>query len=317
MRFGFAERLLRRPIGSTRTVFWKPDPDDRSKIVRSGRIQDTEDWPVRFPHVIVNQARVHDYLLEVMRESPSKLVPHYNLHATNVTSTGRRLSRDRHAAANGPDRQGQKETGPGALRRRLRWRTQQHQAVDRRALVGDVANHAWGVMDVLAGDRLSRRPAQVGDPLRERGDHPHHPREGGYLVRFYIDLGKLRPDQHLTTRGHVERASLIATANRIIHPYTLEVKNVVWWSVYEVGQRLCDKFDDVPLEEMSSRALPRVFIAGDAWSHAQRKGRARHERLHAGHVQSRLEARGRCCRARAHPRCCTRYSANGRRSPRC
>jgi len=37
----------------------------------------------------------------------------------------------------------------------------------------------------------------------------------------------------------------------------------VWWSVYEIGQRLCDKFDDVPQEVMQSR-FPRVFIAGDA-----------------------------------------------------
>ena len=32
---------------------------------------------------------------------------------------------------------------------------------------------------------------------------------------------------------------------------------------YQIGQRLCDKFDDVPVEDMRTR-LPRVFIAGDA-----------------------------------------------------
>jgi phenol 2-monooxygenase len=52
-------------------------------------------------------------------------------------------------------------------------------------------------------------------------------------------------------------------ANRILHPYTLEVKDVGWWSVYEIGQRLCDKFDDVLEAELATR-LPRVFIAGDA-----------------------------------------------------
>ena len=41
------------------------------------------------------------------------------------------------------------------------------------------------------------------------------------------------------------------------------MKEVAWWSVYEIGQRLCDKFDDVPEEEVATR-LPRVFIAGDA-----------------------------------------------------
>jgi phenol 2-monooxygenase len=41
------------------------------------------------------------------------------------------------------------------------------------------------------------------------------------------------------------------------------VKEVAWWSVYEIGQRLCDRFDDVPEAEVSTR-LPSVFIAGDA-----------------------------------------------------
>ena len=41
------------------------------------------------------------------------------------------------------------------------------------------------------------------------------------------------------------------------------MKEIPWWSVYEIGQRLCDKFDDVPEEQVRQR-LPRVFIAGDA-----------------------------------------------------
>ena len=41
------------------------------------------------------------------------------------------------------------------------------------------------------------------------------------------------------------------------------MKEVAWWSVYEIGQRLTDKFDDVPAAEVATR-LPRVFIAGDA-----------------------------------------------------
>jgi phenol 2-monooxygenase len=41
------------------------------------------------------------------------------------------------------------------------------------------------------------------------------------------------------------------------------VKEIAWWSVYEIGQRLCDKFDDVPEEKVAER-FPRVFIAGDA-----------------------------------------------------
>ena len=49
-----------------------------SSIVRSGRIQDIEDGLSEFPHVILNQARVHDFYLDVMRNSPSRLEPHYS-----------------------------------------------------------------------------------------------------------------------------------------------------------------------------------------------------------------------------------------------
>ncbi len=41
------------------------------------------------------------------------------------------------------------------------------------------------------------------------------------------------------------------------------MKEVAWWSVYEIGQRLCDRFDDVPAGG-GARRTPRVFIAGDA-----------------------------------------------------
>jgi phenol 2-monooxygenase len=49
----------------------------------------------------------------------------------------------------------------------------------------------------------------------------------------------------------------------VLHPYTFEVKEVVWFSIYEVGQRLADRFHDVPAELAGVR-LPRVFVAGDA-----------------------------------------------------
>ena len=261
--FGFAERLLKEAYWVNETVFWRPDPKDRTKIVRSGRIQDIEDGLSECPHVIVNQARVHDYLLEVMRESSTRLVPHYNLHVKNVevgdsgdypvTVTLQRME---------PDRQGQEETvraryvvGCDGARSSVR------QSIGR-SLVGDVANQAWGVMDVLAvTDFPDIRLKSVIHSANE-GNVLIIPREGGYLVRFYIELDKLNPDQHLTTKD-ITTDQLIAAANRIIHPYTLDVKDIAWWSVYEIGQRLCDKFDDVPQEEMKSR-FPRVFIAGDA-----------------------------------------------------
>ena len=56
---------------------------------------------------------------------------------------------------------------------------------------------------------------------------------------------------------------VIAAAQRVLRPYTLDVKDVAWFAVYQVGQRVTDRFDDVPAEQARSR-LPHVFIAGDA-----------------------------------------------------
>jgi FAD binding domain/Phenol hydroxylase, C-terminal dimerisation domain len=88
------------------------------------------------------------------------------------------------------------------------------------------------------------------------------PREGGYLVRLYVELDKLAVNERVAARN-IGIDQIIAAAQRIFHPYTLDVKEVAWWSVYEIGQRLCDRFDDLQPQEMATR-LPHVFIAGDA-----------------------------------------------------
>ena len=58
-----------------------------SSIVRHGRVQDTEDGLSEFPHVVLNQARVHDFYLELMRNSPSRLEPHYARRCWTSRST--------------------------------------------------------------------------------------------------------------------------------------------------------------------------------------------------------------------------------------
>ena len=75
--FGFSERVLKEACWINETTFWKPDPAQPENIVRSGWVQDTEDGLSEFPHVVLNQARVHDFYLDVMRKSPSRLEPHY------------------------------------------------------------------------------------------------------------------------------------------------------------------------------------------------------------------------------------------------
>ena len=266
--FGFSERVLREGCWITETTFWKPNSRQHDKIVRSGRVQDTEDGLSEFPHVVLNQARVHDFFLEVMRKSPAQMEPHYSrrllgLHIDHEsTSNGDSHPVTARLERLDPDYAGEMETikarylvGCDGARSTVRKNIG-------RSLQGDSANHAWGVMDVLAVTdfpdvRLKSLIQSAND-----GSIIVIPREGGYLFRLYIELEKLGVGERVSS-FNVSPDDLIAAARRILHPYAFEVKEVAWWSVYEIGQRLCDKFDDVPEKDVASR-LPRVFIAGDA-----------------------------------------------------
>src|SRR5246127_4491297 len=76
--FGFSERVLKESYWVNETSFWKPDPARPENIIRSRVIQDVEEGISEFPHVIFNQARVHDFFLELMRHSPKSLEPRYS-----------------------------------------------------------------------------------------------------------------------------------------------------------------------------------------------------------------------------------------------
>src|SRR5438045_4072947 len=82
--FGFSERVLKEACWINETRFWKPDDKQPAKITRSAWVQDVEDGLSEFPHVVLNQARVHDLYLDVMRRSAAKLEPHYGWRVVAV-----------------------------------------------------------------------------------------------------------------------------------------------------------------------------------------------------------------------------------------
>ncbi len=130
------------------------------------------------------------------------------------------------------------------------------------ALHGDSANRAWGVMDVLAVTDFPDIRLKSAIHSATEGNLLVIPREGGYLVRLYVELDELAEGERVD-RDAITADQLVAAARRILHPYTLEAHEIAWWSVYEIGQRLCDRFDDVSADEIDRRT-PHVFIAGDA-----------------------------------------------------
>ena len=82
--FGLGRRLINEAYWVNEVSFWRPDPEDRTRIMRTGRVQDTEEGLSEFPHVIVNQARMLAYLLEHMERSPSRLRPLYGLQVSDI-----------------------------------------------------------------------------------------------------------------------------------------------------------------------------------------------------------------------------------------
>ena len=265
--FGFSERVLKEACWINETTFWKPDPAKPGTIVRSGRVQDVEDGLSEFPHVVLNQARVHDFFLDVMRRSPARLEPHYARRLLDVRiDAGARF--EDHAVTATLERLDPshgKQQVETVKARYLVGCDGAHSTVRKaigRELRGDSANHAWGVMDVLAITDFPDIRFKSLIQSAADGSLLIIPREGGYLVRLYVELTALEAGERIASRK-ITADDLIAKARRILSPYALEVKEIPWWSVYDIGQRLTDKFDDVPEAEAATR-LPRVFIAGDA-----------------------------------------------------
>jgi len=260
--FGFADKVKRETYWVNQTAFWMPDPANPQHIKRVGRVQDVADDSSEMPHILINQARLHELFLEVMKNAPSRLEPDYGweivgLHIDETTddhpvtvtlkdATGIHWGATRTVRANyvvGCD---------GA-----------HSAVRKAiggVLHGDAAHQAWGVMDILANTDFPDVRQKCLISSASEGNVLLLPREGGYIFRMYVELDKLKEGEKAASKKFTQE-DMIAAANRIIKPYSIDVKEIVWWSIYDIGHSITDKFDDVP--EGSDRA-PRVFTAGDA-----------------------------------------------------
>lgn len=263
--FGFAEEIIREGYHITEMSFWNPDPENPEHIIRTGRPTDDETGISEFPHLIVNQARVLDYFAQFAAQSPGRITPDYGIEFVDLSVDQSPESEEHPVSVTVRCAAGES----GGEERTIRAgyvigcdgaRSTVRSAIGR-TMSGDQANHAWGVMDVLANSDFPdiRTKCAIAS---KHGNILHIPREGGHLFRTYVDLGEVpADDSHKVRQTRIDE--IIAKANAIISPYSIEVKNVAWHSVYEVGHRLTDAFDDTD-ETTPGSPCPRVFITGDA-----------------------------------------------------
>lgn len=260
--FGFADRIIQEAFHLTEMAFWKPDPEHPENIHRAARTPDDPANVSEFPHLIVNQARVLDYFAEYARQRPGRVTPDYGVEFIELSfddGAEYPVLVDVEYVA-GP-REGQRRQvrakyvlGADGAHSRVR------KAIGAKRQ-GKVAFHAWGVMDVLANTDFPDIRTKCAITSNDGGSILLIPREGGYLFRMYVDLGEVAEDDNHQVRN-TPLDEIIRRANSILHPYSLDVRQVAWWSVYEVGHRVTDRFDDISPER--EHLEPRVFIAGDA-----------------------------------------------------
>jgi phenol 2-monooxygenase len=279
--FGFAERIVAEGCKITETAFWKPDPADPSRVVRTSRVLEDPNGVSEYPHITVNQARVLDYFAEFMAYAPTRMRPDYGVEFQGLEITD---DPDHPVVVTLGHTEGPHKGETRTVRARYVVGADGAHSRVREAIgcksEGDSSHHAWGVMDILAVSDFPDIRVKCAIQSESHGSILLIPREGGHMFRLYVDLGDVPPGDRTIRQTTVEQT--IARARQIFHPYTLDVRQVAWYSVYQVGHRVCDRFDDVPADQIGRR-LPRVFIAGDAsHTHSAKAGQGMNVSLQDG-----------------------------------
>ncbi|MES1950381.1 phenol 2-monooxygenase [Salinisphaera sp. S4-8] len=260
--FGFAGAITEEAYRITEMAVWRPDVDNPAHIARASVPVDDPQGISEFPHLIVNQARVQDYFVEFMEKSPARISPDYGIefvgleYADDDAYPLRVQLRHTDAAREGELRTVRVKYLVGCDGAH----SQVRKAIGRE-MHGQQAAHAWGVVDALAVSDFPDIRKKCIIQSKAGGNILHIPREGGHLFRMYVDLGEVATDDASRSIRQTSLEETVAKANEILHPYTIEVRSIARYSVYEVGHRLTEKFDDC--DDPHSRT-PNVLITGDA-----------------------------------------------------
>lgn len=263
--FGFAHEIYEEAHTITDMAFWKPDPENPQNVIREKSVRELPEEHSEWPMMLITQVRIVDHFNRFMKNAPTRMEPDYGYEFVGfeesddpqneypLTVTLRRSA--------GPDAGEEVQVRTKYVVGADGARSNVRKSLGYK-LRGDQANHAWGVMDVFADTDFPDVRKKCTVKSSSGRNILLIPREGGFLFRLYVDLGEVSDENSGTIRD-TPVEDIIAQANDIMHPYTVDVKDVVWHSVYEVGHRVTDHFDDRASDQTQSED-PRLFIVGDA-----------------------------------------------------
>ncbi|KAK7206650.1 thioredoxin-like protein [Myxozyma melibiosi] len=135
---------------------------------------------------------------------------------------------------------------------------------------GESTDYVWGVLDAVPLTNFPDIRHRCAIHSAENGSIMVIPREQG-VVRFYIQLQETPRDPNTktesekeagteaTTKGRVDRSQItpefiLGAAQKIFAPYTIDVRDIRWYTAYQIGQRVSPSW----------HKHNRVFISGDA-----------------------------------------------------
>lgn len=257
--FEFYDAIAQEASHMREMSFWGPKPECPSEVARGARAPDPPSYVSEFPLLIVNQARVIDYFAERAANGPAKINVNYGFEFRDLTVHD---SGEYPVEVHLMDEHGNERTvwakyvsGCDGARSKVR------DCIDVE-VSSDPTTQVWAVLDILANTDFPDFRTRSGIQSDKDGSILLIPREGGFLTRFYVSLESPTPetrDRILATTAE----EAIERANRILNPYSVDVREVTWFSIYEVRHTVAQSFDDVAAQK-NPDLNPRVFIAGDA-----------------------------------------------------
>ncbi|KAI1325414.1 FAD binding domain-containing protein [Xylariaceae sp. FL0255] len=118
---------------------------------------------------------------------------------------------------------------------------------------GEMTDSIWGVLDIVPITDFPDIRTRCIIHSASSGSLMIIPRENK-LVRCYIQLTEVSAGGGRVDRSKITPDVIFKAAQTIISPYTLDYHYCDWWTAYQIGQRVGDKFSK----------LDRVFLTGDA-----------------------------------------------------
>ncbi|KAK8137894.1 FAD binding domain-containing protein [Apiospora sp. TS-2023a] len=279
--FGIEGPLLREACHVLELAFWAPSDSiglegsetaghhKKGGIARTHYAPDTEPGISHMPHVILNQARMNSIMTGEMTRVAGRNMIEYGVEVGDI-SVDEETAKDPHAYCVSVT--AKKDGEPKRMRAKYVIGCDGAHSTVRKSLgfkmIGDSHDAMWGVMDVYPRTNFPdiRKKVLINS---EAGNMVVIPREGDYLVRFYIEFPK-----YAGAAADITLADLHEKARLIFRPYEMEFADTTWWSAYAIGQRQADHFT----------AAHRVFLTGDAChTHSPKAGQGMNVSLQDGY----------------------------------